>query len=659
MFGVCYYPEHWPEKMWADDAAEMKKLGIEWVRIGDFSWSRIEPIAGQYDFAWMDRAIDTLAEAGLKIIICTPTATPPKWLIDLHPDILPVDIKTGQTRGFGSRRHYDFSSDIYVEAAMKITEVMVKRYGTNHKVSGWQTDNEIGCHDTTQSGSANAKAKFQVWLKNKYKTIEALNEAWGTVFWSMEYNDFEQVELPLYGVTEMGLSHQLDYRRFSSDMAIAFHDKMVNTIREHCKNQFVTHNMIPMCDTQIDNFKLTKDLDFVAYDSYPLGRNAEVLNPSSFEHMRTGHPDLNAYFIEQTRGLSPTGRFWIMEQQPGVVNWANYNPMPAKGMVRLWTWEAFAHGAECVSFFRWRQLPFGQEQMHAGIKMVNNQPSLFYNEIAATISEVAKHPELLSAKVDNKVALVTGTENQWFCEIETQSTLYKHLQTEFQYYRVLQQLGIGVDFIDETSDISQYQLIICPASIAPSDDFCKKVTSTNAHFVLGPRFASKTKNLHLPHNMPPGVFAEQLGYTVMTADTTPVSHQHNIHYNGKTYTSHTWRDIIQLHHNSPLKITAKIEGLKKAAMLQNDRFTVITSLTDDKFLVDVFKEIAAKLDLPLNETFGDIRFKQKGNYLFVLNYSNQPYQLDCFESEQYVLGSKLIPAHDLAIIKTSEFEEQL
>lgn len=657
MFGVCYYPEHWPENMWADDAAEMKTLGIEWVRIGDFSWSRIEPKPGQYDFDWMDRAIDVLSAAGLKVIICTPTATPPKWLIDLHPDILPVDINTGMVRGFGSRRHYDFSCKDYLQAALKITQVMVKRYGNNPKVNGWQTDNELGCHDTTQSGSAHAKSQFQLWLRNKYKNIEALNKAWGTVFWSMEYNNFEQIELPLYGVTEMGLSHQLDYRRFSSDAVIDFHNQMLSVIKAHSQNQFVTHNMIPMCDTQIDNFELTKDLDFVAYDSYPLGRNTEVLNPDTYATLRTGDPDLNAYFLEQSRGLNPSGRFWVMEQQPGVVNWANYNPLPAKGMVRLWTWEAFAHGAECVSFFRWRQLPFGQEQMHAGIKMANNQPSFFYDEIASVMAEISKQPEILQSKPNNSVALVTGTENQWFCEIETQSTVYKHLQTEFQYYKVLQKLGIGVDFIDENSNLEQYTLVICPASITPSESFFQKIKASKAHFVFGPRFASKTKNLHLPANMAPGRFSEILGYTVMTADTTPAAQTHTIDYKGQTYSSHTWRDIVRVHHESALETTATINDLETPALLQSQNYTVITSLTCDNFLKTIFSEIADALNLPIRQEASGVRYKQKGDYLFVINYSNQAYSLEGYANEQFVLGSALIPAHDLAIIKVSEMGE--
>ena len=177
MLGVCYYPEHWDESLWTKDALEMHELGLTYVRLGEFAWSKIEPVKGTYEFDWLDRAIDTLASQGLKIIMCTPTATPPKWLIDEHPSILPVDIYTGQQRGFGSRRHYDFSSKEYFSEAMKITQVMAQHYANHPAVVGWQTDNELACHDTTHSGSDNAKHAFQQWCKSKYTTIDQLNSA--------------------------------------------------------------------------------------------------------------------------------------------------------------------------------------------------------------------------------------------------------------------------------------------------------------------------------------------------------------------------------------------------------------------------------------------------------------------------------------------------
>lgn len=245
MLGVCYYPEHWPEAIWAEDAQRMRALGLSTVRIGEFAWSRLEPVPGNYDFAWFDRAIDILGEAGLRVVIGTPTATPPKWLVDRDPAMLPVDPRTGRVRGFGSRRHYDFSSEAYRLEAVRITTALARRYGTNRHVAGWQTDNELCCHDTAPSGSDAARDAFRRWCAARYTTIETLNAAWGNVFWSMEYRDFDEIELPILTVTETSPAHRLAWRRFSSDQVIAWHQAMVDAIRAHAKNQWITTTSSP------------------------------------------------------------------------------------------------------------------------------------------------------------------------------------------------------------------------------------------------------------------------------------------------------------------------------------------------------------------------------------------------------------------------------
>lgn len=228
--GVCYYPEHWPESMWKDDAARMKALGIDRVRIAEFAWSRIEPSPGEYNWDWLDRAIDVLANAGLKVVMCTPTATPPKWLIDRHPDILPIGAD-GRPRAFGSRRHYDFSSPSYFEASQKICTAVAERYGKHPAVAFWQTDNEFGCHNTVVSYSPAALQRFRGWLEHRYGTIDALNTAWGTVFWSMEFRSFDEIDLPVGTVTEAHPTHRLDYRRFASDEVVRYNRMQTEIIR--------------------------------------------------------------------------------------------------------------------------------------------------------------------------------------------------------------------------------------------------------------------------------------------------------------------------------------------------------------------------------------------------------------------------------------------
>ena len=225
--GVCYYPEHWPETQWADDARRMTEMGLSWVRIGEFAWSRMEPAPNRLTLGWLDGAIDTLAEVGLKIIMCTPTATPPRWMVDKHPDMLAWDAE-GRVRDFGSRRHYDFSHLAYREECKRIAHILGERYGQHPAIKAWQIDNEFGCHDTTLSYSPTALGAFRLWLANKYESIDALNTRWGTVFWSMEYNRFDQIGLPNLTVTEPHPAHAMDFRRFASDQVVAFNLSLIH-----------------------------------------------------------------------------------------------------------------------------------------------------------------------------------------------------------------------------------------------------------------------------------------------------------------------------------------------------------------------------------------------------------------------------------------------
>lgn len=228
--GVCYYPEHWPEEWWAEDARRMADLGLSYVRIGEFAWSRLEPEAGRYDFGWLRRAIDMLHAAGLKVVLGTPTATPPKWLVDRMPDMLPVD-REGRLRGFGSRRHYCFSHAGYREECRRIVTALAREFGAHPAVAAWQTDNEYDCHDTTLSYSAAARAGFRDWLSRRYQSPEALNRAWGNVFWSMEYASFDEVDLPNQTVTEANPVHWMDFRRYASEQVVTFNRLQVSAIR--------------------------------------------------------------------------------------------------------------------------------------------------------------------------------------------------------------------------------------------------------------------------------------------------------------------------------------------------------------------------------------------------------------------------------------------
>lgn len=651
MLGVCYYPEHWDESLWASDAKEMRALGLDYVRIAEFAWSKLEPAPGQFQFAWLDKAIETLAAAGLKVVMCTPTATPPKWLIDAYPSILAVDIKTGQTRGFGSRRHYDFSSQDYFREAMRISEVLAKRYGEHPAVVGWQTDNELACHDTTLSGSAAAKVAFQAWCRERYGNIDALNKAWGNIFWSMEYPSFESIEVPFYAVTETNPAHQLAFRRFSSDQVVRFHDAMVAIIRQHAPGRFVTHNFIPMADTQTDNYALAKPLDFASFDNYPLGRTdlffANAPTDTFARYMRTGHPDFSSYYFDQTRGLCQKN-FWIMEQQPGPVNWAVHNPRPLPGMIALWSMAAFAHGADTLCFFRWRQAGFAQEQMHAGLKRIDNSPAVAYHEA----QQLAAHLALLQLgqgdAVPAPVAIVSTTVNQWVTEIERQGNSYQHQQVEFEYYHALRRLGVNVAFVSPEHSLEAYALVVVPTMPIVNDTFIQNCQKTQATIVFGPRSGAKTEEFQLAPDLGPGKLQALMPIKVLSVETLRGDIQEPLHYNGETFSSNRWCEEIALGHAE--SIATYHTGLP--AVARAGRAIYIATLTDNAFLMKLFADVLQEKGVAVTLLPEDVRVAERGQYRFIFNYGSHACQLDSFADADFVIGAATLPAYSYAVVKT-------
>ena len=499
--GVCYYPEHWPEAMWAKDAARMADLGLSWVRIGEFAWSRIEPDSGRFQWDWLDRAIETLAAAGLKIVMCTPTATPPKWLVDANPDMLAVDAR-GAPRRFGSRRHYCFSSASYRAEAARITRAVAERYGKHAAVQAWQTDNEYDCHDTTLSFSGNARVAFRQWLRDRYRTVADLNRAWGTVFWSQEYRTFEEVDPPFQTVTEANPSHRLDYRRFSSDQVISFNRLQCDIIRAHAPGRDILHNFMGV-STAFDHFALARDLDAASWDSYPLGFLEQ--GPWSAEvkarFLRQGHPDFTAFHHDLYRGVG-RGRWWVMEQQPGPVNWAPWNPAPLPGMVRAWTWEAFAHGAEVVSYFRWRQAPFAQEQMHAGLHTPDNREASATGEVREVARELGFLPAQATTRAD--VALLFDYGAKWLMDIQPQGADFDYFHLVLDFYGALRRKGLDVDVISPDAPLDGYRIIVAPSLPIISPDLVDRLAASGAEVVIGPRTGSKTDTLHIADGLPPG-----------------------------------------------------------------------------------------------------------------------------------------------------------
>ena len=622
--GVCYYPEHWPEEMWADDARRMVEMGLSWVRIGEFAWSKIEPKEGQFDWGWLDRAVEVLANAGLKIVMGTPTATPPKWVLNKYPDMLAVDAQ-GRPRKFGSRRHYCFSHLGYRKEASRIAYQMGARYGAHKAIQAWQTDNEYGCHETTVSYSDAARAGFQDWLAQKDQSPDALNRAWGNVFWSMEYDAFSEIDLPNLTVTEPNPAHVLDFRRYASSEVFAFNRAQVDAFRPHTSVPLIRNYMGRVTD--FDHFGVGSDLEIASWDSYPMGFLEQVLeDPDDWKarFAQQGDPDFQAFHHDLYRAVGK-GRWWVMEQQPGPVNWAPWNPIPLDGMVRLWTWEAIAHGAEVVSYFRWRQAPFAQEQMHAGLLRPDSVEARASIEAKQVANEIAEFGEIEHKDAD--VAIVFDYQSQWAWEAQPQGQDFDYFRLVFDQYRALRRLGLSVDILPaDTHDFGNRKLVLIPGLMSWNDQLLGAIKDFKGSVLAGPRTGSKDDNMWIPTPMPPNM----PDVDALISRVASMRPQSKIELEKGGF-AHKWLEEIEakdvLEHGkdgSPILI-----GTHHRAYLG--------AWLDDEAMLRVVKEFATAVNLATTEMPEGVRKRQMGDREIVINYNSDEVQF---------LGIK-IPAADV------------
>ncbi|AUX68957.1 beta-galactosidase [Porphyrobacter sp. HT-58-2] len=609
--GCCYYPEHWPEKMWAEDARRMAAMGLNLVRIGEFAWSRLEPEPGHYDWDWLDRAIDTLAAAGLKVILGTPTATPPKWLVDRMPDMVAID-EQGRPRGFGSRRHYCFSHEGYRDECRRIVTALAERYGQHPALAMWQTDNEYGCHDTVLSFSAAAAAAFREWLAARYGTPDALNAAWGNVFWSMEYRSFDEVDPPHLTVTEANPAHWLDYRRFASDQVASFNREQVDILRRLSPGVDITHNFMGFF-TEFDHHDVGRDIDVATWDSYPLGFLEQFWFSSEEKraYFRQGHPDIAAFHHDLYRGCS--GRRWgVMEQQPGPVNWARFNPAPLPGMVALWTLEACAHGAELTSYFRWRQAPFAQEQMHAGLLRPDSSEAEAAAEVRAAAEVLADIGPQVCAKAP--AALVFSYEAAWVVGIQPQGQSFRYLELVFETYSALRARGLDVDIVSPEADLSGYRMVLIPTLPIVPEGFVDKLAALECPVLIGPRSGSKTQSFSIPDGLAPGALRALTGVTVTRVESL----RDGVAGSADGFAVTRWREDL-----AGDLVPELTDAAGRAVVSYKDGVRYCGIWPDRALLALLVERMAVEAGVELLDLPEGIRVRRTQSLVFTFNYSSQ------------------------------------
>ena len=609
--GCCYYPEHWSEDVWADDARRMVEMGLTWVRIGEFAWSRIEPEPGRFDWGWLDRAVETLGEAGLNIVMGTPTATPPRWMLTKHPDMLAVDAQ-GRPRKFGSRRHYCFSHAGYREESRRIADILGARYGKNPHIGAWQIDNEYGCHDTTISYSDAARGGFRDWLAQRYQSVDALNRAWGNIFWSMEYSSIDDIDLPNLTVTEPNPAHVLAFRRYTSDAVVRYNKAQVDALRAHTDAPLL-HNYMGRI-TDFDHFAVGEDLDIATWDSYPLGFLLDRVDGDEAHkaaYLRQGDPDFQAFHHDLYRSVGK-GRWWVIEQQPGPVNWAPYNADPLPGMVRLWTWEAFAHGAETVAYFRWRQAPFAQEQMHSGLLRPDSEPAVAHGEAKTVAEETAALGDI--EQVQAPVALLIDYPSIWAWEAQPQGADFDGFRLTFEVYKTLRALGVDVDIHPaETTDFTGYKAVLAPGILTLPEGTLAALQDSDVHALLGPRTNGKTEELSIPVPLPPAI--PGLDTTIARLESLPPYAPVPLE-DGGTFTG--WAEVLE--GDAPVRL-ARADG--KPAWV-GDRLSYLAGWPDAATWTMILGRLLTEAGVETQSMPEGLRRRRTKTHEFAINYSAEP-----------------------------------
>lgn len=618
----------------------MAAIGLKQVRIGEFAWSRIEPEPGRFDWGWLDRAIETLHAAGLEVILGTPTATPPKWLVDQMPSMVAID-RHGRPRGFGSRRHYCFSHRGYRQEAARITRAVAGRYGQHPGVVAWQTDNEYGCHDTVLSFSEAARQAFREWLAERYGTVAALNQAWGNVFWSMEYRSFDEIDLPNLTVTEANPAHWLAFRRFASDEVVAFNRIQVDILRELSPGRDVVHNYMGFF-TEFDHHDVARDLDVVGWDSYPLGFLDSFPFPEAdkLAYARQGHPDIAAFHHDLYRGCTGDGRWSVLEQQPGPVNWARYNPAPLPGMVRLWTLEAMAHGAELVSYFRWRQFPQAQEQHHAGLLRPDSTPAPGLAEASQSARDIAALGTV--GAPPREVALIFAYDADWVTGIQPQGAGLSALWATFACYSALRKLGLSIDIVPPTASLDGYAMVALPCLPIVPEGLVAELARFTGKIVIGPRSGSRDQDFAIPSDLPPGPLQALFPAKVVRVESLRPGLTHP----GEGFEIARWREDLET--STILELQA-LDGT--AACWKQGRVRYLAVWPEPDLADAVMHRAATDAGLSLHSLPEGLRLRRAGNRIFAFNYSAQALELPASVAGTIILGGRHVPPAGVTVLE--------
>ena len=465
-YGGDYNPDQWPEEVWDDDVRLMKKAGVNLVSVGIFSWAKIETSEGVYDFDWLDRIIDKLGEAGIAVDLASATASPPMWLTQAHPEVLWKDYR-GDVCQPGARQHWRPTSPVFREYALKLCRAMAEHYKDNPYVVAWHVSNEYGCHNRFDY-SEDAERAFRKWCEERYGTIDAVNDAWGTAFWAQRMNDFTEIVPPRFigDGNFMNPGKLLDFKRFSSDALKAFYIAERDALAEITPDLPLTTNfMVSAAGSVLDYDDWGCEVDFVSNDHYFIPGEA--------------HLDELAFSASLVDGIARKDPWFLMEHSTSAVNWrpVNYRKEPGQ-LVR----DSLAHvamGADAVCYFQWRQSKAGAEKFHSAMVPHTGEDSAVFRdvcELGADLNTLADNGLLGTKLAKSKVAVVFDYESEWATEhTATPTQKVHHVDEPLQWFRALADHGVTADVVPVSSNWDEYEVVVLPSVYILSEETTRRV----------------------------------------------------------------------------------------------------------------------------------------------------------------------------------------
>ena len=659
--GVYYYPEAWNPDQWDRDFKKMADMGFEFTHMAEFAWVQMEPTEGNYDFKWLDKAVELAAKNNLKVIMCTPSATPPVWLVRKYPEVL-VEMATGQKADHGTRTHCSWSSLKYNELTKKLVSAMAKHYANDKRIWGWQIDNEPSHYGTVDFSPA-AQANFRIWLQKKYKTIENLNNAWGTAFWSGIYSDFNQIDIPNSTQLIAGpasLISLVDFKRFSADECASFISMQYNTLRENIsKSQFVTTNFMHQ-HSDVDPWR-SKDLDFISYTMYPVAGYSKGLGEQGF---RLGDPWRISFANDFFRPLK--GVTGVMELQPGQVNWGTYNPLPYPGAVRAWLWNAFAGGLDFICSYRFRQPLFGAEQFHYGMVGTDGVTELTggqqYRQFMKEIRDLRKlyKPNSVMPKEysTRKTAVLFNPDNVWETDIQKQTYQWNEINHITRYYSAIKSLCVPVDIVGEDRDLSGYPVVIAPAYQMVDKELVakwKQYVENGGNLILTCRTGLKDRDGHFTEAPWADAISNLIGAKIPMYDEMSKETKANVSFDGKNYVWNNWGDILE-----PVKDTETwatyadqfYAGKASVVHRKLGKGTVTyigTDTEDGKLEKEILKKTYSAAGITTNEQPEGVMVNWRDGFWVAINYSSVKVNINIPANAKIIFGSKELDIAGVAV----------